>query len=365
MPAHLKLNEFGYYYLVDGYLNKSLKTKTKRYAEAQLKQYNEGKFILRPLPTVGEYYQKWIARKVEPLYRRGQIRDYKYQFKGHILPRFEGMRLSDIRTGHLRDFQVELVGKQLAVKTVRNIIDASFRAMFRDARAEYEELEGRDPFIDIEWSTAPRAKPDPFSANERNRIIDWYIKNDFFYYPWVFTLFGTGMRPSEASALIQNDIDLETRRISISKSRYMGTESAPKTSHSNRTIEISEAVAEVIRLLPSRALGLKYVFLNKLGEPMNAKKWSEHNWAGPLKQLEIRHRKFYATRHTFITEAIRRGENPLAVAQYCGTSLDMIQKDYCGTLRLHLDREVFEKSAENPLQNMVAGPGFEPGTSRL
>ena len=70
---------------------------------------------------------------------------------------------------------------------------------------------------------------------------------------------------------------------------------------------------------------------------------------------------------SFITEAIKCGENPLAVAQYCGTSLAMIQGDCCGTLGLQLDydRTKIEPQAENPLQNMVAGPGFEPGTSRL
>jgi hypothetical protein len=34
-------------------------------------------------------------------------------------------------------------------------------------------------------------------------------------------------------------------------------------------------------------------------------------------------------------------------------------------LRLDHDRTKIEPQAENPLQNMVAGPGFEPGTSRL
>jgi hypothetical protein len=59
-------------------------------------------------------------------------------------------------------------------------------------------------------------------------------------------------------------------------------------------------------------------------------------------------------------EAINRGENPLAVAQYCGTSLAMIQEDYCGALGLRLDQTKIEPQAENPLKNMVAGPGFEP-----
>src|SRR5262249_33378374 len=103
------------------------------------------------------------------------------------------------------------------------------------------------------------------------------------------------------------------------------------------------------------------------GQPMNAKKWSEHNWRGPLEELKIRHRKFYATRHTFLTEKIRQGENPFALAQYAGTSVAMLEKDYVGTLGLSTlhsqqgDREVFEKYAKNPNEIMVAGPGFEPG----
>ena len=36
MPAHVKPNKYGVYYLVDGYINKSLKTNTKREAEARL-----------------------------------------------------------------------------------------------------------------------------------------------------------------------------------------------------------------------------------------------------------------------------------------------------------------------------------------
>jgi hypothetical protein len=38
----------------------------------------------------------------------------------------------------------------------------------------------------------------------------------------------------------------------------------------------------------------------------------------------------------------------------------MIEADYCGTLGLRLDQTIVEPQAENPLKNMVAGPGFEP-----
>jgi integrase len=178
----------------------------------------------------------------------------------------------------------------------------------------------------------------------------------FLVYPWVYVLFFTGMRPSEASALTWNDVDLKTGTVSITKSRYMGNDSPPKTSASNRTIAITPEIIQVLELLPSRALSKKHVFINKDANPMNSKKWSEHNWAAPLKALGIRHRKFYATRHTFLTEKIREGENPFALAQYVGT---------LGLSTHQADREEFEKRAKNPNEINIAGPGFEPGTSRL
>ena len=39
-------------------------------------------------------------------------------------------------------------------------------------------------------------------------------------------------------------------------------------------------------------------------------------------------RKFYATRHTFISIALTRGVNLKWLADYCGTSVAMIEKHY-------------------------------------
>jgi len=44
-------------------------------------------------------------------------------------------------------------------------------------------------------------------------------------------------------------------------------------------------------------------------------------WPRTLKTLEIRPRKFYATCHTFITEAVKRGEVLKAFADYVGSSV--------------------------------------------
>ena len=60
-----------------------------------------------------------------------------------------------------------------------------------------------------------------------------------------------------------------------------------------------------------------------------SKKWAEHSWKEPLEKLGIRHRKFYACRHTTITELVRAGHNLKAIADYVGTSVAMIEANYC------------------------------------
>jgi hypothetical protein len=50
---------------------------------------------------------------------------------------------------------------------------------------------------------------------------------------------------------------------------------------------------------------------------------------------------------------------------YAGTSMAMIEQDYCARMGLATERTKFAQSFEKPLERLVAGPGFEPGTSRL
>jgi integrase len=168
----------------------------------------------------------------------------------------------------LTAFRVELLRRGLSVKTARNIIDSSFRALYRDARAQTEELKGRDPFLDIQWPAAEIAKPDPFTQEEKTKILRAFYEHEPFYYPWVFLAFEVGMRPSEASALDIADVNVETSEISISKSRYLKTDNATKTSKSNRLICVPREVIEALLTLPAFKLGEERLFLNKYGRPL-------------------------------------------------------------------------------------------------
>ena len=74
----------------------------------------------------------------------------------------------------------------------------------------------------------------------------------------------------------------------------------------------------VLKILPSRKLGLEFVFVGKRGDPMT-KKWAEHNWKERARARQPS-RKFYCTRHTFITEMVKAGKNLKDIADCCGTA---------------------------------------------
>jgi hypothetical protein len=73
-----------------------------------------------------------------------------------------------------------------------------------------------------------------------------------------------------------------------------------------------------------------------------------------LRACEIRPRKFYATRHTFISAALTAGLNVKFIAEYTGTSLAMIEQHYGRFL---------EAEANAQLRMLDAAGGAKTSTS--
>jgi integrase len=227
--------------------------------------------------------------------------------------------------------------------------------MIRDAK-KLDGLKMDDPFNTIEWPKVPLVKPDPFTEEDRDKILAHYRqrvsekKMRFNDYAFLYTLFWSGMRPSEATALRWGDVDLAAGRAEITKSRHLGMESAPKTRASQRTISLLPTVVELLGFLkPLNAIETDYVFCEATGKPIDASEWRKRHWSKALRAKEIRPRKFYATRHTYISVALSHGVNIKWIAEQCGTSVEMIERNYGRFIRSDGDaplRALFEGKTE-------------------
>jgi len=298
--------------------------------------------------TVGEDYAEWIERKKPPFVRPALERDYRQQFNHYILPKFQDTKLSDIDFTLLEDFRIYLNEERgLSPKSCRNIIDGTFRAMMRDARKRPQCGLDKDPFADLEWPRISQPKPAPFLDEERDKIIRYFREKNCFYYLFVFTQFWTGMRPSEALALRWGDIDLKAGKASITKSRYYGAENPTKTAASERDVNLLPMVVDALKAIkPLHVTEGEYVFKNQEGSPINEDKWRKKHWYRALRVLGIRPRKFYATKHTYISVALSAGVNIKWLAEQCGTSVAMIEKHY---------GRYINDDGDAPLRELLAG----------
>jgi integrase len=284
--------------------------------------------------TVGKYYESiWIKRQVVPAVRPSAAKRHRWTFESTILPVWRHVPLSQITLAALVDFRARLFERKvrdrpISLKTVRNISDWHFRALSREAR-DIDHLVTANPFAELRWPKPPRKKPDPFTEAERDTILGFFARKRPHWYPFVYFQFWTGCRPSETAALRVSDVDLTLGRVSITKSRDEQYESAPRTEGSVREIKLLPNVLAVLRAMPKllHADEDTYFFRNPDGGPITTTWWKK-SWYPVLQVLGVRPRKFYATRHTFISVALSTSCNLKWVAEYCGTSVAMIEKSY-------------------------------------
>lgn len=334
--------------------------------------------------TIRQYYEEWKLDKVSPLVKRSRARKYASHFNAHILP-FHGDRYLHLYgVTELRELRAHLAeAKKLKLKTIKNIMNATLRALFRDARAE--NVIEKNPFEDLPkqwWPKTARPAPDPFSEKERDAILEYFAEKYSKKWPrgWVFlyTMFWTGLRPSELTARRVRDFDPRTGKLEIRSSHAEGEEGMPKTAASKRIVELLEPVAaRIMEIIPIHARPDDHLFLNQRGRQLDQKEFATRHFWPALTALKLRKRDFYATRHTFISVMLSHGEPAKRLAEYCGTSLAMIEESYgkwIGSGRafgaaalaaspslnpsLHSDDQ--KQSVKKHVVGMVRGGGFEP-----
>ena len=73
---------------------------------------------------------------------------------------------------HLEDLRTEMRKRGLSEKTIRNVIDASFRVMVR--YAERDDLTVSFPFPKMRWPEEIVPGPSPFTEEERDKILGYF-----------------------------------------------------------------------------------------------------------------------------------------------------------------------------------------------
>ncbi|GAB4380715.1 MAG: tyrosine-type recombinase/integrase [Elainellaceae cyanobacterium] len=188
----------------------------------------------------------------------------------------------------------------------------------------------------------------PFTAEERDLILQAFQADRFcskysrvkhsFYFPYVFFLFNSGCRPSEAVALkwkhINESCQVITFEESVVRSEEGKTRKRGLKTQASRKFTCNARMQDFLKSIrPENWKPDQLVFPSPTGTEIDPHNFCNRIWQTVLEGSEIEYRKPYQTRHTFITLALQHGMSVQDVARAVGNSPGVIFKHYAGNSR--------------------------------
>jgi integrase len=200
-----------------------------------------------------------------------------------------------------------------------------------------------DMASDIKVPKGDREETDinPFSLEERDRIIEAFKENRYYKYytPLIEFLFITGCRPSEAVALqwkhIASDFTMIRFEQAVMISQSGLTCKSGLKTQKKRIFPINNRLAGLLKSIqPVDVSGEAKVFPSPEGKWIDMHNLSGRAWKTVVESLDgVEYRKLYQTRHTFITMALKNGVDVKDVATMVGNSPEIIYRHYAGQSR--------------------------------
>lgn len=301
-------------------------------------------------PRFPDFADLWLEEnKIQ--WRASHLRNVESILESSLKPAFKNKRLTEITKANILAARNKLASRkgragniQMAPKTIN-----SHMAILRMIMTEgAERFDFANPYRNIKPLKLKKVNIEPFSLDEVERITK-YVREDYRNYYQV--RFFTGMRTGEIDGLKWNHVDFEKREILVRETLINGKTEYTKTDGSQREIPMFGPVYDALKAQHEATGKLsKFVFCNRLGEPLDHNNVTKRVWYPLLQALNLKKRRPYQTRHTAATLLLASGENPEWVARVLGhSSTEMLFKVYSRFIPnlTRMDGSAFERLIQN------------------
>lgn len=254
-----------------------------------------------------------------------------------IIDYFGDIQVTQLNKSHIKKWvHHRLTVHNNTPKTIREYL-THIRGIIREA-VDQEHIH-KNVAYDIKLPSYTKKDFEPFSQEEVLKILQ--NSNEWFRLFFAISFY-TGMRTGEVLALTRNDINLEERTISITRSVSRGKTTTPKTKNSIRKVPIFDDLVPYLKNLP-KSIPLFMTVGGKASKGSDSINRNEYK--ALLIRCNIEYRKIYATRHTFIVSMLKHSElSILEIAQLVGhTTTQMIIQNYGKYIKgehLRIDKKI-------------------------
>jgi len=249
-----------------------------------------------------------------------------------LKPEFGQVRARDLTPQQIRSWIRSHGG---TLKSIRNDL-TPLRAVLD--RALNDDIIDRSPLDKIKVSKLVSRdqahsdyEVDPFTEDEISAVLATAADYDPRIRNLLQFAFYSGLRTSELFGLMWSDIDFRTGVARIQRAVVERKVKETKTKAGTRDlILLPTALAALTDQKQFSFVGGDYVFVR----PRNRGRFIsyehlERPWKYILKRAGVRYRNPYQTRHTYASQLLSGGENPLFVAQQMGhKTTEMIMRHY-------------------------------------
>lgn len=280
-------------------------------------------------PLFKDFAEVWYGEK-EIEWRRSHKTLIRNELDRSLIPEFGDREVGQIFKSDVLAFRAKLAkvtakGKQTPLSAARiNKMLNPLRQILNEAA---DRFDFRTPFTNIKQLKIKRTDVDPFTLEEVKQLLST-VRTDFR--PYLTVRFFTGMRTGEIDGLQWKYVDFDRRLILVRETIVGGEEEYTKTDGSQRDIQMSQLVFDALKEQEKGTRHLsKFVFCNRLGQPLDYKNVTNRVWKPLLRHLGLKVRRPYQCRHTAATLWLASGEAPEWIARQLGhTTTEMLFRVY-------------------------------------
>lgn len=294
----------------------------------------------KTVPKLDELYEKFIDFKRKSL-SKNTIRQTFLHYRTHL----KSLKSSDLQDAvEIRDWAISNLsadGAKRFLTRMNACCEWAKDSGLIDFESPFKGMAGKIKVPKSQRKTEEDFRA--FSVEERDRILE-AIKNDTFnpstsaykhsyYFPYMFFIFNTGCRPSEAIALewkhILNDCSLvDFKQVIIQTEDGREIREGLKTQE-RRKFPCNAKMREFLQSIkPEDCKPDDLVFPAIKGGWINIDNFRKRVWKPVVEGLKIEYLPPYNCRHTFITLAIDNGLDADDIARLCGNSAIVIYEHY-------------------------------------
>jgi integrase len=299
--------------------------------------------IEQPIKSIVEHFEYWVSeykqmdcdKNVDYYHLRNTLRKWGEFDQNSILTRLNkesfGAKTYNNRLGILKNFSKWLVK---------------------------QNVWSNDPLEEVSKKRVKKtmkAQRAPFTIEEISAILSAFKENTFcsrasryphsHYYPFVYFLFKTGVRPAEAIGLRVRSVDQVGHLIHIKEvlaRSIKGTNANARIrketkNGKERMLPLTDDLLNVLQPLIAKKQSDDLVFLSFSGGAIDDRMFQRRVFKPVLKGLGITDRDLYACRHTFGSRCIDQGITPVMTAFLMGNNPETALRNYTHQITLPQD----------------------------